>query len=304
MTYYGPNYNSPFGEEAQRRERMNFGEQIPDYSTRLEDTMPLNDPRMRGGGGIDLVRRGPGLSLGPGLMPSRVSQFIGKAGLGKAGMFGVPYLGAGLMLAKSLGLFGKRRSGPNQQQIDMNNLSNQMLGQSQAMSGYLGSMGRDLTDSGRQAMLLGRSRALDALTNPSVRMAQEANLASQLGNARAGVGPYVGILGGAGAGARYARSLNQFDPSLAQGMVGIGQNAIANRAQAGNMLAGFGGQDFGQGLGMQQTAYQIGQGGMGQRMGYLQGQQGLAAQQKAQRQDMLRQVAGLAARGATGGLIG
>lgn len=248
--------------------------------------------------------RGPGLSMSPSLMPTGMNKIIGNFGLGKAGMFGVPYLGAGLMLAKGLGLFGKRRSGPSQNQLDMDNLSRSSLGQSQAMSGYLGSMGRDLTDSGRQAMLLGRSRALDALTNPSVRMAQEANLASQLGNARAGIGPYAGILGGAGAGARYARSLNQFDPSLAQGMVGIGQNAIANRAQAGDMLATFGAKDFGQGLGMQQTGFQIGQGGMGQRMGYLQGQQQLAANQKAQRQAMLGQVAGLAARGATGGLFG
>lgn len=280
--------------------RQRAANAIPDYSTKPEDVAP---PSVGSGYGVGsrMTTRGPGLSMN---LPSGVNSIIGKAGLGKAGMFGVPYLGAGLMLAKSLGLFRGRRRGPSEQQIAMDNLSRQMEGQSQAMAGYLGGLGRSMTTSGLAARDLGRSRALSALTDPNIRRMQEASLASNLGSQRAAIGPMVGMLGGGLAGSRYARGMSQFDPAMAQGLVGIGQNALANRAQAGNMLAGYGQQDIGQGLGLEQAGYQFGQGGLGQRMGYLQNQQQLAAQQKAQRQAMLGQVAGLVARGTTGGLFG
>jgi hypothetical protein len=255
-------------------------------------------------GAID--RRGPGLSIGPGLMPKNIGSFIGKAGLGKAGMFGVPYLGTALAIGGALGLgklFGRRR-GPSQQQIAMDNLSRQMEGQSQAMAGYLGGLGRSMTTSGLAARDLGRSRALSALTDPNIRRMQEASLASNLGSQRAAIGPMVGMLGGGLAGSRYARGMSQFDPAMAQGLVGIGQNALANRAQAGNMLAGYGQQDIGQGLGLEQAGHQLGQGGQAQRMAYMRDRQNFDAQQAARRQGMLAQVAGLAARGATGGLFG
>ena len=235
-----------------------------------------------------------------------LSAQIGKLGLGKAGMFGVPYLGTALAIGGALGLgklFGRRR-GPSQQQIAMDNLSRQMEGQSQAMAGYLGGLGRSMTTSGLAARDLGRSRALSALTDPNIRRMQEASLASNLGSQRAAIGPMVGMLGGGLAGSRYARGMSQFDPAMAQGLVGIGQNALANRAQAGNMLAGYGQQDIGQGLGLEQAGHQLGQGGQAQRMAYMRDRQNFDAQQAARRQGMLAQVAGLAARGATGGLFG
>lgn len=302
MTNYGFNFDPP--------KKPVFPTRLPEIG--FSDVTDINSPGYDWGQigtqptGAERSMRGPGLSLGPGLMPSRVSQFIGKAGLGKAGMFGVPYLGTALAIGGALGLgkMFRRRSGPDQDQLDMDSLSQSSLGQSQAMERDIGTEGERLRRAGREAILLGRSRSLNALTNPSIRIAQEANLASNIGNARAGLVPYAGILGGAGAGARFARNFSQYDPSLAQGLVGIGRDAFDRQAQAGQMLTGFGDRDFTQGLGMKQTAYQIGQAGRAQRTAYLGDKKRLAAQKQAARQQLLGQVAGLAARGATGGLFG
>lgn len=225
--------------------------------------------------------------------------FLGNAGwLGKAGVAGVPYLGAlgaaaGLYgLGKSLGLFGRRKSVDPYAEI--NSLARQNAAQADAFSGQLGSLGMDLQTSGREMMERGRSGYLDALMNPAIAMQERAQLASQLGAASRGVGPMVGMLGGPGAAAQYARNVSQYNPALASGLTQIGSNALQRRAQGFQGMAGFGQQDFGQGLGLRQQGFGIGQQGRQGLIGALQQARNFQLAQQQNRQSGINSLFGAA----------
>lgn len=240
----------------------------------------------------------PGVSENWGAIASRgpgLSKFIGQAKLGKAGLAGVPYLGAAIGLyglGKSLGLFGRRKSVDPYAEI--NSLARQNASQADAFSGQLGSLGMDLQTSGREMMERGRSGYLDALMNPAIAMQERAQLASQLGAASRGVGPMVGMLGGPGAAAQYARNVSQYNPALASGLTQIGSNALQRRAQGFQGMAGFGQQDFGQGLGLRQQGFGIGQQGRQGLIGALQQARNFQLAQNQNRQSGINSLFGAA----------
>lgn len=198
---------------------------------------------------------------------------IGKYGLGKAGLMGVPYLGAGLagaaLLSKGFGLFGKRGPNPLDAQRDAYSLSQEGLGNQYA--GRLGSLGQEFEAEGLDQMRRGESQYLDALLDPSFATRQQANIASQLGQANAGLVPMMRTMGGGLAGSQFARQLQQRNAPLAMATQQIGQNALQNRANAFNAMRGFGAGKFQQGLGLGQQAYGTQQDVINRRMGYLSG---------------------------------
>ena len=220
---------------------------------------------------------------------------LGSLALGKAGLAGVPYLGTAMGLyglGKSLGLFGRRKSVDPYAEI--NSLARQNAAQADAFSGQLGSLGMDLQTSGREMMERGRSGYLDALMNPAIAMQERAQLASQLGAASRGVGPMVGMLGGPGAAAQYARNVSQYNPALASGLTQIGSNALQRRAQGFQGMAGFGQQDFGQGLGLRQQGFGIGQQGRQGLIGALQQARNFQLAQNQNRQSGINSLFGAA----------
>jgi hypothetical protein len=231
----------------------------------------------------DIKDQTPGISR---TLAPWASKTIGSLGLGKAGMFGVPYLTAGLIgagiLGKSLGLFKRRRSVDPYAEIT--GMAREGEAEANRYAGELGSLGMDLQTGGRAMLERGRSGYLDALMNPNVAMGERAALASQLGAASRGVGPMVGLLGGPGAAAAYARNASQYNPALASGLTQIGSNALNRRAQGYQSMAGFGQQDFGQGLGLRGQGFNIGQQGRQNLMGVLRQNEQMRQAQRAQQQ--------------------
>lgn len=215
---------------------------------------------------------------------NKTAQAIGKYGLGKAGAFGVPYLGAGLLgaalLTKGFGLFGRRRR--TDPYAEITGMAREGEAEANRYAGELGSLGMDLQTSGRAMQERGRAGYLDALMNPNVAMAERAALASQMGAATRGMGPMVGLLGGPGAAAAYARNASAYNPALASGLTQIGSNALNRRAQGYQSMAGFGQQDFGQGLGLRGQGFNIGQQGRQNLMGVLQRNEQMRQAQRAQ----------------------
>ncbi len=209
---------------------------------------------------------------------------IGKYGLGKAGAFGVPYLGAGLLgaalLTKGFGLFGRRRR--TDPYAEITGMAREGEAEANRYAGELGSLGMDLQTSGLAQKKRGEAGYLDALMNPNVAMAERAALASQMGAATRGMGPMVGLLGGPGAAAAYARNASAYNPALASGLTQIGSNALNRRAQGYQSMAGFGQQDFGQGIGLRGQGFNVGQQGRQNLMGVLQRNEQMRQAQRAQ----------------------
>jgi len=213
------------------------------------------------------VDRTPGLSR---TLPRGLSRNIGQLGLGKAGAFGIPYLGAaaGLgMLGKSLGLFGRRNRGMNPDEAAEMSYANQLAALQQGAGGELASMGSGLMASGRPMLERGRSGYLNALMDPAVAAQQRAQLLGDMTTAGRASAYRVGLTGGPAAAAQLTRNSAAYNPALAQGLVGIGQNQLARRAQGFGSMANFGQQDFNQGLGMRTQ----GIGMQAQGLGGLQG---------------------------------
>lgn len=209
----------------------------------------------------------PGMSA---TLPASASKLIGKFGLGKAGAFGIPYLGAGIAaygLAKKLGLFGRKKSGMNPDEAAEMSYANQLAGLQQNAGGELASMGSGLMASGRPMLERGRSGYLNALMDPAVAAQQRAQLLGDMTTAGRANAYRVGLTGGPAAVAQLTRNSAAYNPALAQGLVGIGQNQLARRAQGYQSMAGFGQQDFNQGLGLRTQ----GIGMQAQGLGGLQG---------------------------------
>jgi hypothetical protein len=246
----------------------------------------------------EIADRTPGWSAN---MGAPAHKFAGALGLGKAGLFGVPYLGLGLGLLGASGLFKrKRRTDPY---AEITGMAREGEAEANRYAGELGSLGMDLQTGGRAMQERGRAGYLDALMNPNVAMAERAALASQMGAATRGMGPMVGLLGGPGAAAAYARNASQYNPALASGLTQIGSNALNRRAQGYQSMAGFGQQDFGQGLGLRGQGFNVGQQGRQNLMGVLQRNEQMRQAQRAQQQSGMNALFGGLGTGLGGGLF-
>lgn len=252
----------------------------PSLMARPATSLPLDHP-------INLARTQTGrfnpLSLFPG---------------GAAGAFAV-----GLPLAMQLGqrLFGRRRR--TDPYAEITGMAREGAAEANRYAGELGSLGMDLQTSGRAMQERGRAGYLDALMNPNVAMAERAALASQMGAATRGMGPMVGLLGGPGAAAAYARNASAYNPALASGLTQIGSNALNRRAQGYQSMAGFGQQDFGQGLGLRGQGFNVGQQGRQNLMGVLQRNEQMRQAQRAQQQSGMNALFGGLGTGLGGGLF-
>jgi hypothetical protein len=164
-------------------------------------------------------------------------------------------------------------------------------------------MGMGLQNDGRSMLERGRSGYLNSMFDPSIAQGQRGQLASDLAQSRRGVGNTVGLMGGPLAGAQFARNASAYTPQFAQGSTQIGNNALQRRAQGYQSMAGFGQQDFNQGLGMRNQGFGIQSQGR-QQLGATLGRLSAAAQQrKAQQQAMIGGLFKSAGSAATGGLF-
>jgi hypothetical protein len=221
---------------------------------------------------------------------------------GKLGM-GLGAAGAAAGLIGGLGsLFGGRQ-GPTRQEIEEEALARGGMGQADQFGGEMGSMGMGLQNSGRSMLERGRSGYLNSMFDPNVATGQRAQLASDLAQSRRGVGNTVGLIGGPLAGAQFARNASAYTPQFAQGSTQIGNNAVNRRSQGYQSMAGFGQQDFNQGLGLRNQGYGIQSQGR-QQLGATLGRLSAAAQaRKASQQAMIGGLFKAAGSAATGGIF-
>jgi len=221
---------------------------------------------------------------------------------GKIGM-GLGAAGAAAGLIGGLGsLFGGKQ-GPSREEIEEEALARSGMGQADQFGGEMSSMGMGLQNSGRSMLERGRSGYLSSMFDPNVAQGQRAQLASDLAQSRRGVGNTVGLIGGPLAGAQFARNASAYTPQFAQGSTQIGNNAVNRRSQGYQSMAGFGQQDFNQGLGLRNQGYGIQSQGR-QQLGATLGRLSAAAQaRKASQQAMIGGLFKTAGSAATGGLF-
>ena len=236
--------------------------------------------------------RTPGLSR---TLPTSISKGIGQLGLGKAGLFGVPYLGAGILAAKFLGkgLFG-RRKGPNPYDVERDALARSGQGMASSYAGQLGALAEVLKNQGQADMNRYESKYLDLLQDPNMVNREYARVAANLASSRAGINPTIGLLGGGLSGARFGRQASQFDSALGNAGVQIGQNRIENLARAYGTGRQFGTGRFEQGLRLNQQAYGTQAGSLQGMMAYLGQRKAEDMQTKLARQQMLANLGGYA----------
>ena len=226
-----------------------------------------------------------------------------RAGYPGKAMMGLGAAGAAAGLIGGIGsLFGGRQ-GPSREEIEEEALARSGMGQADQFGGEMGSMGMGLQNSGRSMLERGRSGYLSSMFDPNVATGQRAQLASDLAQSRRGVGNTVGLIGGPLAGAQFARNASAYTPQFAQGSTQIGNNAINRRSQGYQSMAGFGQQDFNQGLGLRNQGFGIQSQGR-QQLGATLGRLSAAAQaRKAQQQAMIGGLFKTAGSAATGGLF-
>lgn len=247
--------------------------------------------------GIAYSNPSGGSSLGSSVANAAINKatpFLMK-GLG-VGTLGAGMLGASLIGALGKGLFG-RRKGPNPYDVERDALARSGQGMANAYAGQLGALGQEFQREGLADMNRYESKYLDLLQDPNMVNREYARVAANLASSRAGINPTIGLLGGGLSGARFGRQASQFDPSLGNAGVQIGQNRIENLARAYGTGRQFGAGRFQQGLGLNQQAYGTQAGGLQGMMGYLGQRKAEDMQAKAQRQSMLAglgQAAGLA----------
>lgn len=221
---------------------------------------------------------------------------------GKLGM-GLGAAGAAAGLIGGLGsLFGGRQ-GPTREEIEQEALARSGMGQADQFGGEMGSMGMGLQNSGRSMLDRGRSGYLSSMFDPSIAQGQRAQLASDLSQSRRGVGNTVGLMGGSLAGAQFARNASAYTPQFAQGSTQIGNNANQRRSQGYQSMAGFGQQDYNQGLGLRNQGYGIQSQGR-QNLGNTLARIDAAAQQRrAASQNAMSGLFKTAGAAASGGLF-
>lgn len=275
------------------------------YATEFKN--PFNDP--------DAFLTAGGLMGNSSSQPSATSSRkrgiseIGKYGLGKAGAFGVPYLGsvlgAGLLgsalATKGFGLFGRRRR--TDPYAEITGMAREGEAEANRYAGELGSLGMDLQTSGLAQKKRAEAGYFNALMDPNIAMAERAALASQMGAATRGMGPMVGLLGGPGAAAAYARNTSAYNPALASGLTQIGSNAIERRSRGFRDMADFAQRDFSQGLGLRGQGFNVGQQGRQNLMGILQRNEQMRQAQRAQQQSGMNALFGGLGTGLGGGLF-
>jgi hypothetical protein len=237
-----------------------------------------------------------------GMMGGFNRQYDRAGYAGKIGM-GLGAAGAAAGLIGGLGsLFGGRQ-GPTREEIEQEALARSGMGMADQFGGEMSSMGMGLQNDGRSMLQRGRSGYLNSMFDPNIATGQRAQLASDLAQSRRGVGNTVGLIGGPLAGAQFARNASAYTPQFAQGSTQIGNNAINRRAQGYQSMAGFGQQDFNQGLGLRNQGYGIASAGrqqLGQTLGRLDQQR---QQRKAQQQAMIGGLFKTAGTAASGGLF-
>lgn len=252
-----------------------------------------------------MIDRTPGLSIPT---SGLLGKSIGTLGLGKAGMFGVPYLGAlplaynGVnMLGKALGLWGRKKAvDPYAEVLSQ---AQQNAAEAAGYGGELGRLGMDLQTSGRAEQLRGRSGMLNAAFSPEALLAERTSLASQYGNATRANPALVGLLGGPGALSQYQARQASYNPNLAAGLTQIGSNQRNRAMQGYGQMANFGQQDFGQGLGLRNQGFQIGQAGRSQYAGAVERSLARKERLKAQSQSGVNALFGALGTGLGSGLF-
>jgi len=237
-----------------------------------------------------------------GMMGGFNRQYDRAGYAGKLGM-GLGAAGAAAGLIGGLGsLFGGRQ-GPTREEIEQEALARSGMGMADQFGGEMSSMGMGLQNDGRSMLERGRSGYLSSMFDPNVATGQRAQLASELAQSRRGVGNTVGLIGGPLAGAQFARNASAYTPQFAQGSTQIGNNALNRRSQGYQSMAGFGQQDFNQGLGLRNQGFGIQSQGR-QQLGATLGRLSAAAQaRKAQQQAMIGGLFKTAGSAATGGLF-
>ena len=221
---------------------------------------------------------------------------------GKLGM-GLGAAGAAAGLIGGLGsLFGGRQ-GPTREEIEEEALARSGMGQADQFGGEMSSMGMGLQNDGRSMLDRGRSGYLNSMFDPSIATGQRAQLASDLAQSRRGVGNTVGLMGGPLAGAQFARNASAYTPQFAQGSTQIGNNALQRRAQGYQSMAGFGQQDFNQGLGMRNQGFGIQSQGRAGLQNTLARLDAAAQQRRAASQQAMGGLFKTAGAAATGGLF-
>lgn len=210
------------------------------------------------------------------------ANYAGKIGMG---------LGAAGAAAGLMSMFG-RRSGPSRYEIEQEALGRSGMGAADAYAGMLGGMGQGLQTQGLHNQNMYRDRYMDEAMNPANMQMDMASLASQDSARQRGISSRFGMMGGNLGASNAMRAA--YNPGYASGVAGLIGGNRQRRMSAFGQGAQWGSSDFGQGMGMLNTSYNVANAGrqnMGSVLGRL--QQAADARRAASDQAMMGAVKGI-----------